>query len=56
DLLQVVILFALALMDFYKLEITSDLLSIGVQIHEGEYSLKFMCLVEQNCRWEKKTC
>nr|GFC81353.1 hypothetical protein [Tanacetum cinerariifolium] len=31
-MLQVVILFALAWMDFYKLKITGDLLFIGVQI------------------------
>ncbi|GJX55416.1 hypothetical protein Tco_0285313, partial [Tanacetum coccineum] len=48
DLLQVVVLFALAWMDFHELELTSDLLSIGVDGSDGvEDSLKVLCIFDR---------
>ncbi|GJR16100.1 hypothetical protein Tco_0798752 [Tanacetum coccineum] len=46
DLLQVVVLFALASMDFHKLEIMGDLLSIGVQIDEVGRMCGVSCFLE----------
>ncbi|GJW87915.1 hypothetical protein Tco_0163255 [Tanacetum coccineum] len=49
DLLQVVVLFALAWMDFHELELTGDLLSIGILNLE-----KGSCVsVEQELRGEE---